>query len=60
MSEQKRIGKQLDAVFQAFYTTKSSGMGIGLSVSRSIIEKPFFIPRDPARTTDAAGVMRTS
>jgi PAS domain S-box-containing protein len=29
----------VDKVFQAFYTTKSSGMGIGLSVSRSIIEK---------------------
>jgi PAS domain S-box-containing protein len=28
-----------DKLFQAFYTTKSSGMGIGLSVSRSIIEK---------------------
>jgi PAS domain S-box-containing protein len=27
-----------DRVFDAFYTTKSSGMGIGLSVSRSIIE----------------------
>ncbi|BCH07436.1 hypothetical protein MesoLj131c_16940 [Mesorhizobium sp. 131-3-5] len=27
-----------DTVFQAFYTTKSDGMGIGLSVSRSIIE----------------------
>jgi signal transduction histidine kinase len=27
-----------DRVFDAFYTTKSNGMGIGLSVSRSIIE----------------------
>jgi PAS domain S-box-containing protein len=27
-----------DKVFEAFYTTKSSGMGIGLSVSKSIIE----------------------
>jgi signal transduction histidine kinase len=28
-----------DKLFDAFYTTKSSGMGIGLSVSRSIIER---------------------
>jgi C4-dicarboxylate-specific signal transduction histidine kinase len=28
----------VDRLFDAFYTTKSSGMGIGLSVSRSIIE----------------------
>ncbi|HKC80258.1 MAG TPA: PAS domain-containing protein, partial [Gemmatimonadaceae bacterium] len=27
-----------DRIFDAFYTTKSSGMGIGLSVSRSIME----------------------
>jgi PAS domain S-box-containing protein len=29
----------VDRLFEAFYTTKSSGMGIGLSVSRSIIER---------------------
>jgi signal transduction histidine kinase len=28
----------VDKLFEAFYTTKSGGMGIGLSVSRSIIE----------------------
>ena len=30
--------KNADKLFDAFYTTKSAGMGIGLSVSRSIIE----------------------
>jgi signal transduction histidine kinase len=29
----------VDKLFEAFYTTKSEGMGIGLSVSRSIIER---------------------
>jgi len=28
-----------DKLFEAFYTTKNEGMGIGLSVSRSIIER---------------------
>jgi PAS domain S-box-containing protein len=30
--------ESVDKLFDAFYTTKSGGMGIGLSVSRSIIE----------------------
>jgi len=35
------VGVEADAIdkmFEAFYTTKSGGMGIGLSVSRSIVE----------------------
>jgi signal transduction histidine kinase len=31
--------QSLDSLFDAFYSTKSGGMGIGLFVSRSIIER---------------------
>jgi PAS domain S-box-containing protein len=31
--------QDIDRLFEAFYTTKAGGMGIGLSVSRSIIER---------------------
>jgi signal transduction histidine kinase len=31
--------EQLDAIFTAFYTTKAQGLGMGLAISRTIVEQ---------------------
>jgi signal transduction histidine kinase len=49
-----------DKLFDAFYTTKTEGMGIGLSVSRSIIERHhgrlWAVPNDGPGTTFAFAI----
>jgi signal transduction histidine kinase len=52
----------VDRLFEAFYTTKRDGMGIGLSVSRSIIEshhgRLWAVPNDGAGTTFSFSIPR--
>ena len=54
----------MDKLFDAFYTTKSGGMGIGLSVSRSIVERHrgrlWAEPNDGPGATFAFSIPRTS
>jgi PAS domain S-box-containing protein len=52
--------QNMDKLFDAFYTTKTDGMGIGLSVSRSIIERHhgrlWAMPNDGPGTTFAFAI----
>ena len=52
----------LDQLFRSFYTTKADGMGIGLSVSRSIIEnhrgRIWVTPNDGAGVTFSFSIPR--
>jgi PAS domain S-box-containing protein len=54
----------MDKLFEAFYTTKTGGMGIGLSVSRSIIEQHhgriWAVPNDGPGATFAFSIPRDS
>jgi signal transduction histidine kinase len=54
----------VNRLFEAFYTTKSGGMGIGLSVSRSIIERHggrlWAVPNDGPGATFAFSIPRRS
>jgi signal transduction histidine kinase len=54
----------VDRLFEAFYTTKSGGMGIGLSVSRSIIEshhgRLWAAPNDGPGATFSFSIPRVS
>jgi len=54
--------RDMESLFDAFFTTKNSGMGMGLSVSRSIIEshngRIWAVPNDGPGTTLAFSIPR--
>jgi signal transduction histidine kinase len=56
--------QRMDRLFDAFFTTKSGGMGIGLSVSRSIIEshkgRLWAVPNDGPGATFTFSIPRGS
>ena len=53
-----------DKLFEAFYTTKSAGMGMGLSISRTIIEahhgRLWVTPNDGPGATFSISIPRAS
>jgi signal transduction histidine kinase len=55
--------ESMDQLFQAFYTTKPEGMGMGLSISRSIIEnhqgRLWATPNDGPGATFAFSIPRS-
>jgi len=55
--------ERVDQLFEAFYTTKSAGMGMGLSISRSIIEshhgRLWATPNDGPGATFAFSIPRS-
>ena len=50
--------KDLNRIFEAFFTTKASGMGMGLFICRSIIEFAWRAPMGGATLSSWHGILR--